>query len=113
MPPDTFHPFAGATAPLPSPPRVELSLPPYPSKIPPMPDYNTLFTERIALADADPNLRGNSTCRPVIGVIPRVSKVEPSALELPPEDQIRLLSNLRRTFPELSDEEDENESPQP
>ena len=58
-------------------------------------------------------LRGNSTRRPVVGVIPRVSEEEPSVPELPPEDQIRLSPTLRRTFPEQSDEEDENEPPQP
>ena len=46
-------------------------------------------------------------------MIPRVSEEEPSVPELPPEDQIRLSRTLRRTFPEQSDEEDENEPPQP
>ena len=46
-------------------------------------------------------------------MIPRVSEEEPSVSELPPEDQIRLSPTLRRTFPEQSDEEDENEPPQP
>ena len=71
-----------------------------------------MFTERIAIADTDPNLRGTSTRRPVIDVIPRVSEVEPSAPELLPDDQIRVSPTLRRTFPELSDEENENEPPQ-
>ena len=44
--------------------------------------------------------------------MPCVNKVEPSAPELPPEDQIRVSPTLRRTFPELSDEEIENEPPQ-
>ena len=52
---------------------------------------------------------GNSNCRPVIDVIHRVSKVEPSALELLPEDQVTVSPTLRRIFPELSDEENENE----
>ena len=33
--------------------------------------------------------------------------------ELAPEDQIRLSPRLRRTFPELSEEEEELETPQP
>ena len=93
-------------------PRAEPSAPPYPSEIPPLPDYNTLFSDRIAIADADPNLRRTSTRRTVIGVIPRVSKVEPSAPELPPEDRIRVSPTLRRTFSELSDEGNENETSQ-
>ena len=71
-----------------------------------------MFTERIAIADTDPNPRGTSTRRPVIGVIARVRKVEPSVPELPPEDQFRVFATLRRTFPELSDEENENGPPQ-
>ena len=71
-----------------------------------------MFTERIAIADTDPNLRGTSTHRPIIGVIPRVSQVELPSPELLPEDQIRVSPSLRRTFPELSDEENENEHPQ-
>ena len=70
-----------------------------------------MFTERIAIADTDPNLRGTSTRRLVICVIPRVREEEPFAPELPPEDQIRLSPTLRRTFPELNYEENENESP--
>ena len=85
-----FDPFAGATALLPLPPRVDLSAPSYPREIPPPPDYNTLLTERIAIADADLNLRRTSTHRLVIGVIPRVSEVELSASKLHPEDQIRV-----------------------
>ena len=42
-------------------------------------------------------------------MIRHVSEVEPSASELPPEDQIRVSPTLRRTFPELIDEENENE----
>ena len=49
----------------------------------------------------------------VIDVIPRVREVEPSAPELAPEDQIRLSPGLRRTFPELSEEEDKTETTQP
>ena len=71
-----------------------------------------MFSKRIAFADTDPNLRRTSTRRPVIGVVPRISKIEPSAPELPPEDQIRVSPTLRRTFSELSDEGNENEPPQ-
>ena len=71
-----------------------------------------MFTEKIAIADTDPNPRGNSTRRPVIGVIARVRKVEPSVPELTPEDQFKVFAILRRTFPELSDEENENGPPQ-
>ena len=52
-----FHLFVGATAPLMPPPGVDPSAPSYPGKIPPLPDYNTLFTERIDIADTDLNLR--------------------------------------------------------
>ena len=69
-----------------------------------------MFTERIAIANTGPNLRGTSTRRPVIDVITRVSEVEPSAPELIPDDHIRVSPTLRRTFPELGDEE--NEPPQ-
>ena len=71
-----------------------------------------MFSDRIAIAETDPNLRRTSTRRTVIGVIPRVSKVEPSAPELPPEDRIRVSPTLRRTFSELSDEGNENETSQ-
>ena len=71
-----------------------------------------MFTERIAIADTYPNPRGTSTRRPVVGVIARVTKVEPSVPELPPEDQFKVFAILRRTFPELSDEENENGPPQ-
>ena len=71
-----------------------------------------MFTERIAIANTNPNLRGTSNRRPVIGMIHRVSEVEPSAPELPPEDQIRVSPTLRRTFPELSNEENGSESAQ-
>ena len=108
----SFDPFAGATASLPSPPRVDPSSPPNPGQVPPLPDYNTLFTERIVIVDTDPNLRRTCNRRSVIGVMPCVSNVEPSAPELPPKDQIRVSPTLRRTFPELSDEEIENEPPQ-
>ena len=104
-PDEPFDPFTGATASLPSPPRADPSVPSYPDEMPPSPVYNTLITERIAIADTDPNLRRTFIRRPVIGVIPLVSEVEPSAPELPPEDQIRVSPTLRRTFPELSDEE--------
>ena len=104
-PDEPFDPFTGATASLPSPPRADPSAPSYPDEIPPLPVYNTLVTERIAIADTDPNLRRTFIRRPVIGVIPLVSEVEPSAPELPLEDQIRVSPTLRRTFPELSDEE--------
>ena len=104
-PDEPFDPFTGATASLPSPPRADPSVPSYPDEMPPSPVYNTLITERIAIADTDPNLRRTFICRPVIGVIPLVSEVEPSAPELPLEDQIRVSPTLRRTFPELSDEE--------
>ena len=67
-----------------------------------------MFTERIAIADTDQNPRGTSTCRLVIGVIARVRKIEPSVPEIPPEDQFRVFATLRVTFPELSDEENEN-----
>ena len=77
------------------------------------PDYNTLFTERIAIANTYPNLRAGSSRRPVIGVIPRIREAEPSAPELPPEEQIRLSPRVRRTFPELSQEEEEHETGQP
>ena len=106
------EPFDPTTAPLLPPPRTDPTAAPYPSEIPPPPDSNTLFTERIAIADTDPNLRGSSTHSPIIGVIPRVSQVELSSPELLPEDQIRVSPSLRRTFPELSDEENENEHPQ-
>ena len=109
---EPFDSFAGATAPLPSLLRADPSAPPYPAKIPPPSDYNTLFTGRIAITDTDPDLRGTSTRRPVIGVVPRVSEVEPSAPELPPEDQIRVSPTLRRRFPELSEKENEDEPPQ-
>ena len=56
-----------------------------------------MFTERIVIVNTDPNLRGTFTRRPVTGVIPRVSKVDPS---------------LRRPFRQLSDEVNENDSPQ-
>ena len=104
-PDEPFDPFTGATASLPSPPRADPSAPSYPDEIPPLPVYNTLVTERIAIADTDPNLRRTFIRRLVIGVILLVSEVEPSAPELPPEDQIRVSPTLRRTFPELSDEE--------
>ena len=104
-PDEPFDPFTGATASLPSPPRADPSVPSYPDEMPPSPVYNTLITERIAIADTDPNLRRTFIRRPVIGVIPLVSEVEPSAPELPLEDQIRVPPTLRRTFPELSDEE--------
>ena len=102
---EPFDPFTGATASLPSPPRADPSVPSYPDEMPPSPVYNTLITERIAIADTDPNLRRTFIRRLVIGVILLVSEVEPSAPELPPEDQIRVSPTLRRTFPELSDEE--------
>ena len=70
-------------------------------------------TERIAIANLDPNLRAGSSRRAVIAVIHRVRKAEPSAPELPPEDQIRLSRRLRRTFPELSEEEEEPETRYP
>ena len=92
-----------------SPPRADPKAPPYPRKIPPPPDYNTLFTERIAIADTDRNQRGTSICTLLVGVIPCVSKVAPSAPELLPEDQIRVSPTLRRTFRELSDKVNENE----
>ena len=104
-PDEPFDPFTGATASLPSPPRADPSVPSYPDEMPPSPVYNTLITERIAIADTDPNLRRTFIRRPVIGVIPLVSEVEPSAPELPLEDQLRVSPTLRRTFPELSDEE--------
>ena len=85
-PPSTF---AGATAPLLQPPRGESSVLPYPVEISPLPDYNTLFTERL--------FTGTSTCQPVIGVIPCISEVEPSAPEPSPEDQIKLSPTLRIT----------------
>ena len=62
-----------------------------------------MFTERVAIADTNPNLRGTSTHRLVIGVIPHVGRVEP------PEDQVRVFPTLRRIFLELSYEENENE----
>ena len=104
-PDEPFDPFTGATVSLPSPPRADPSVPSYPDEMPPSPVYNTLITERIAIADTDPNLRRTFIRRLVIGVILLVSEVEPSAPELPPEDQIRVYPTLRRTFPELSDEE--------
>ena len=104
-PDEPFDPFTGATASLPSPPRADPSSPSYPDEIPPLPVYNTLVTERIAIADTDPNLRRTFIRRLVIGVILLVSEVEPSVPELHPEDQIRVSPTLRRTFPELSDEE--------
>ena len=70
-----------------------------------------MFTERVAVVNTYPNLCRISTRRPVIGIIPRISKGELSVPELPPENQIRLSSTLRRTFPELNDEENENELP--
>ena len=109
--PDPFDPFFGATAPpyLPSLPRNEPSVLPYPRDVPPPPDYNTLFTEKIAITDTDPNLRAGSSRRPVIGVILRVKEAE-LLPDLPPEDQMRLTPRLRRTFPELSEEEEEPET---
>ena len=71
-----------------------------------------MFPERIAIAGTDPNLMGTSTRRPVIGVIPLVSEVELSAPEQPPEVQIRASPTVRRTFPELTDEENEIKPPQ-
>ena len=68
-----------------------------------------MFTERIAIADTDRNQRGTSICTLLVGVIPCVSKVAPSAPELLPEDQIRVSPTLRRTFHELSDKVNENE----
>ena len=56
-----------------------------------------MFTERL--------FTGTSTCQPVIGVIPCISEVEPSAPERSPEDQIRLSPTLRITFSEPSEEE--------
>ena len=56
-PDEPFHLFVGATAPLTPPPGVDPSAHPYPGKIPPLPDYNTLFTERIAITDTYLNLR--------------------------------------------------------
>lgn len=88
----TFDPFAGATVLLPSPPRTEPSVPP----------FQVRYLHRQIIIPW-----------PVIGVIPRVSEVEPSVPELPPEDQIRVSPTLRRTYPELSDEEDENKPPRP
>ena len=70
-----------------------------------------MFIERISIADTDPNLRGTSTRRPVTGVMPLVSEVEPSVPELPPEDQLKVLQTLRRAFPELSGKENENQLP--
>ena len=81
--------------------------------MPPLQDYNTLLTERIAIANKDPNLHAGSSRRPVIDVIPPVRVSELSAPELPPEDQIRLSLRLRGTFPELSEEEEEHKTPQP
>ena len=107
-PDEPFDPFAVATAPLPSPPGVNPSAPSYLHEIPPPPDSNTLFTERITIADTNPNLRGTSTHRPVIVAITGVSKEEPSAPELPLEHQIRVSPTLRRTFPEVSDQKNEN-----
>ena len=52
-PDEPFDPYAAATTLLPSAP----SAPPYPGEILPPPDYNTLSTERIAIADTNPNLR--------------------------------------------------------
>ena len=77
--PDLFDPFFGATAPpyLLSPPTNEPSVPSYPREVPPPPDYNTLFSERIAIADIDPNLHAGSSLKPVIGVIPLVREAEP------------------------------------
>ena len=112
---DPFYPFFGATAPpyLPSPLRNEPSVPSYPREVPLLPDYNTLFTKRIAIANTDPNLRAGYSRRPAISKIPHVREAEPSASELPLEDQIRLSPRLRRTFPELSQEEEEPETPKP
>ena len=76
-----FDPFAGATEILPLPPRADPSAPPYSGEIPP-PGYNTLFTEKFAIVESDPSLRETSTHRLVIGVIPRISEVEPSVPDL-------------------------------
>ena len=81
--------------------------------MPAPPDYNTLFTGRIAIANTDQTFHAGSSRRPVIGIIPRVREAELSAPELPPEDQIRLSPRLRRTLPELNEEEEEPETPQP
>ena len=58
-PDEVFDSFASTIALLLSPPRAELSASPYPGKISQPPDYNTLSTERIGIADTDPNLRGS------------------------------------------------------
>ena len=68
-PDEPFDPYAAATAPLPSLTRVDPSAPPYPGEILPPPDYNTLSTERIAIADTKSKSKGTCTCRPVIDVI--------------------------------------------
>ena len=74
-PDEAFDPFVGATAALPSctGARSDTSAPPYPGKIPPPPDYNTFFTETVSIADTDLNLRGTSTRKPVVDVIPLLS----------------------------------------
>ena len=113
-PDQPFNPFFGATASplLLSPPRTKPSVPPYLDGFSPPPDYNILFTERIAVADTDPYLRTGSRCRPAIDIIPRVREAEPTAPELPPEEQIRLSPMLWRVFPEAGDwfgEDDDNE----
>ena len=113
-PDQPFNLLFGATASplLPSPPRAKPSVPSFLDGFSPPPDYNILFTERIAVADTDPYLRTGSRCRPTIDIIPRVREAEPTAPELPPEEQIRLSPMLRRVFPEAGDwfgEDDDNE----
>ena len=110
-----FDPFFGATAPplLPSLPRTEPSVPPYPNDLPPPPDYNSLFAERIAIADTDPNLCTDSRHRPTIRIIPRVREAEPTAPELLPEEQeqIRLSPTVWGVFPkqEIGIDQDSSE----
>ena len=47
------------------------------------------------------------------GVIPRVIEAESPLPELSPENQIRVSPILRKTFPKLSDEEEDNELSRP
>ena len=100
-----FDPFFGGTVlPLiPSPPRTERSALPYPDDLPPPLDYNILFAERIAVGNRDPNLRTGSKHRPTIGITPHVREGEPTAPELPTEEQIRFTPTLGRVFPKAGD----------
>ena len=108
-PDEPFDPFAGVTAPIPSLSRVEPSLPPY---------LNDLFCQIIILClqnelSLQIQIYAELLANQLSGVILRVIEAESPAPELSPENEIRVSPILRRTFPELSDEEEDNEPSRP